>query len=156
MLSKARKHRHLRVMETPEPKPENKLRVDRIITRLKAMNLTPRAASIKAGLGPDAIRDLERGKAKNPRRSTIEALAETLDADIDYFYDQQDVPRAIPESVSAEKSAAFTLEYDEIALIGLFRMLKEVDEHERFVAVGKTLLDASLAKVDSRGRRAAG
>lgn len=47
--------------------------------RLKELGLSARAASLKAGLGPDAIRNILRGKSANPKGRTLERLAQALD-----------------------------------------------------------------------------
>lgn len=56
------------------------------------MEKTPRAASLLAGGGPDLVRDLISGKAKNPRADTLIALARVLACDVAYLTGEQDVP----------------------------------------------------------------
>lgn len=50
----------------------------RIEERLRALELTPRAASIKAGGSPDLIRGLLRGRQRNFRGENLTKLAEVL------------------------------------------------------------------------------
>ena len=56
----------------------NKAILRRIQERLTLLGKSPRGASLEAGLGPDAIRDLERRPDIIPRIDTIEALAPVL------------------------------------------------------------------------------
>lgn len=51
---------------------------NKINERLKATGLSKRAASLKAGLGPDIIRDILRGQSKSPSVDTIKKLSEVL------------------------------------------------------------------------------
>lgn len=51
---------------------------DRIARRLETLGLTARSASLAAGIGPDGIRNILRGKSANPRRDTIAKLAVVL------------------------------------------------------------------------------
>lgn len=50
----------------------------RIEERLQAIGLTPQAASIRAGLGKDAVRNVLRGRSKSLSTKSLAALAETL------------------------------------------------------------------------------
>jgi SOS-response transcriptional repressor LexA len=52
--------------------------LERIDRRLEALGLSPRKASIDAGLGPDAIRDLKRKPESSPTLRTLSALAPVL------------------------------------------------------------------------------
>lgn len=52
--------------------------LQRIEKRMAALDLSPRAISIAAGLGPDAIRDLKRRPDVLPRLDSLSALAEVL------------------------------------------------------------------------------
>ena len=52
---------------------------DRIQNRLNELGKSARRASIDGGLTPDAIRNILRGKSKNPRRDTLEGVALGLD-----------------------------------------------------------------------------
>ncbi|MEO1084645.1 MAG: helix-turn-helix transcriptional regulator, partial [Acidobacteriota bacterium] len=55
----------------------------RIERRLDAVGLKPRPASLKAGLGPDAIRDIKRGKL--PSSFVLKGLSRVLECSADYL-----------------------------------------------------------------------
>lgn len=57
----------------------------RIDQRLKDLGLTPRQASLKAGLGTDGIRNVLRGRSKSPRVETMKAIATALDCDLEWL-----------------------------------------------------------------------
>lgn len=59
--------------------------VDRINERLAATKQTARGASLRAGLGPDAIRNILNGRSESPKMSTIRALAQSLATTIPYL-----------------------------------------------------------------------
>ena len=76
------------------PHMENVL-ADRINARLKALGLSARGAAVKAGLHPDAIRSIQRGKSLNPRSSNVAALARVLEVPLEYLTDAvREVPPA--------------------------------------------------------------
>lgn len=56
---------------------------DVINQRLDELGLTPRAASLKAGLHEDAVRNILRGKSTSPRGRTLTGLARALDMNVD-------------------------------------------------------------------------
>lgn len=62
----------------------------RIEERLEALGLSPRAASLKAGLSPDAIRNIQRGKSSRPRGEALAALARALECDVRYLLGETD------------------------------------------------------------------
>lgn len=57
----------------------------RIRERLSALNLTPRAASLKAGLGPDLIRDLLRRPENRLLSDSLHNIAVALDTTSSYL-----------------------------------------------------------------------
>lgn len=59
----------------------------KIRQRLKELGLTSNAASLKAGLPRDAIRDVLSGKSKYPRADTLVAMASALGVTISYLLD---------------------------------------------------------------------
>lgn len=59
--------------------------IDRINQRLAAVGLRPRTASLRAGLGPDAIRSIQRGKSQYPRTDTLAKLAPVLKTTLEYL-----------------------------------------------------------------------
>lgn len=67
---------------------------ERIAARLKELRRSPRDVSIKAGLGPDAIRTIFSGRSRSPRGETLSALADELQCDVAYLLGQQDKPHA--------------------------------------------------------------
>lgn len=58
---------------------------DRITERLGVLNLSMRKASIDAGLGESAIRDLIRNEAQSPRIDTLKKLAPVLQTTTDWL-----------------------------------------------------------------------
>lgn len=52
--------------------------IGRLLGRAKDLGLSPRAASLKAGLGPTAVRDIVQRPGASPRVETIRKLAEAL------------------------------------------------------------------------------
>jgi hypothetical protein len=58
--------------------PEHARLVDRLNLALAALELTPRGLSIKAGLKPDAVRQIINGRSLSPRIDTLEALQARL------------------------------------------------------------------------------
>ena len=53
--------------------------ISRIKQRLADLGISARAASLRAGLGPDAIRDMERRPDQSPTLNTVTALAWALE-----------------------------------------------------------------------------
>jgi transcriptional regulator with XRE-family HTH domain len=137
-----------------EPKRKTvEIDVARLERRLGVVGVTGQEASRRAGLGPDAVRDILRGKTRAPRISTLSALADALECDAAYLTGEQDVPRRSDPGV--QNSAAFSLDYEEVQLIGLFRAAREHGEHTRILAIARTLVQTaeSAEQRDQRGRR---
>lgn len=59
--------------------------IDRINERLTVLGLKPRTASLRAGLGADAIRSIQRGKSQYPRTDTLAKLAPVLGTTLEYL-----------------------------------------------------------------------
>jgi len=59
--------------------------IDRIQARLKETGLSARAASRRAGMSDDAIRNILNGKSAAPKMSTMRSLAQALDTTIPYL-----------------------------------------------------------------------
>lgn len=55
--------------------------IERIKSRLKELQLTPRAASLKAGGSPDMLRIILSGRTGNPRADTLAKIANVLQVD---------------------------------------------------------------------------
>lgn len=64
----------------------------RISERLSATNQTARGASLKAGLGADAIRIILTGRSISPRAENLSALAGALNCDIRYLLGEVEEP----------------------------------------------------------------
>jgi transcriptional regulator with XRE-family HTH domain len=70
--------------------------VDRIDARLAALNMSRQAACIKAGLGKDYIRDLERRPKTSAGVDAIAKLAAVLETSIAWLYGSTDVINEAP------------------------------------------------------------
>ncbi len=62
----------------------------RLQLRLEATNMTPRAASLAAGLGPDFIRDLQRRTENSPLSSSVHQIAQVLGTNSAYLMGETD------------------------------------------------------------------
>jgi len=67
---------------------------DRVRARLTALELTPRAASLRANRQPYAVRDILSGKNSNPKADLILDLADALVCSADYLLGLADAPGA--------------------------------------------------------------
>jgi SOS-response transcriptional repressor LexA len=66
--------------------PHDKSGLERRITeRLLDLGLSPRAASVQAGGGPDLIRNIIRGRSQAPRAESLVRLASVLQVSLDYL-----------------------------------------------------------------------
>lgn len=59
--------------------------LDRIDDRLRARGLTDYRASMLAAGRPEIIRNIRRGRSRNPRRDTLEKLAHVLDCSFEWL-----------------------------------------------------------------------
>ncbi len=59
----------------------------RVRERLKALDKTPRAASVDAGLHPDTIRNVLRERSVKPRADSLAKLARALECSVDWLID---------------------------------------------------------------------
>lgn len=83
------------------------IRVDRVELRLQETKLNPFAAARKAGLDASYVRDILRGKIKEPGAAKLEALAKTLGCTPAYLMGTVDYPGPAWEmSVPANKITA--------------------------------------------------
>lgn len=81
-------------------------RVDRLKARMSAVGLNQRSLAIAAGLHEDRVRNILRGRSRNPRADTVDALAMVLRVPATWLLGQADTagsPR--PSSVSVGESA---------------------------------------------------
>lgn len=67
---------------------------DRIQSRLEATGLSANAASTFAGLGRDYVRDILRGKVKDPSADRLDRLAVTLGCSLAYLLGSEEEPGA--------------------------------------------------------------
>lgn len=74
-------------------KPTNPtLLQERVLARLAELRRSPRDVSLRAGLGPDAIRTIISGRSRSPRADTLAALADELQCDVSYLLGQSEKP----------------------------------------------------------------
>lgn len=64
----------------------------RVQARLDQLGLSARKASLNAGLHPDAVRNILRGKSESPRGQTVTALAYALKCTTAYLLGETDDP----------------------------------------------------------------
>jgi phage repressor protein C with HTH and peptisase S24 domain len=69
----------------------------RVRDRLKALNKTPRAASVDAGLHPDTIRNVLRERSRKPRADSLAKMARALECSVDWLMESQAASAAAPE-----------------------------------------------------------
>lgn len=79
--------------------------VARIERRLDALQLNAEAASKKANLGRDFIRNIKRGKSKSPGGEQMKALADVLECSIGYLLDidERDAAQPAPRSMIVDQ-----------------------------------------------------
>lgn len=75
---------------------------DRIRARLEALELTPRAASLRANRQPFAVRDILSGKNSNPKADLILDLARALVCSADYLLGLSGAPGAAPHDLGID------------------------------------------------------
>lgn len=95
--------------------------------RMKALNLDAKTVSTRAGLGASFIRDIQRGKSKEPKRSALERIARVLGCTVEDLIGGPPLP--------SEEQMDRTL--DDLA--------KESDTSA--AVVGGSLLEASLERL---------
>lgn len=76
---------------------------ERISERLEILGVSPRAASLKAGLSADAIRNILRGKSVSARADTLAAIARALGCDVRYLLGETDEVGEASESLGELK-----------------------------------------------------
>src|SRR5690242_17556532 len=75
---------------------------ERIRARLEALELTPRAASLRANRQPFAVRDILSGKNSNPKADLILDLAHALVCSSDYLLGLTEAPGAGPRDLGID------------------------------------------------------
>lgn len=102
----------------------------RIRKRLGFLGLTPRAASLRAGLSADAIRTILAGRSRSPRGETLAALAKVLQVDVGYLIGEIDQPVADPSRFRPEGGwvAAMKLPVRHEVAAGVWRAVDDYAE----------------------------
>ena len=75
---------------------------NRIRARLAALELTPRAASLRANRQPFAVRDILSGKNANPKADLILDLARALVCSSDYLLGLSEEPGLAPRALGID------------------------------------------------------
>jgi transcriptional regulator with XRE-family HTH domain len=83
--------------------------IKRLEKRIDEMGLNPYSTAKKAGLGPDYVRDLLRGKVKQPSAARLRELAIALNCSPEYLMGVEDEPGEKPVSWRGEKAEAVRL-----------------------------------------------
>lgn len=102
------------------------IRLDRIEERMAALGLNPTSTAKLAGFGADYVRDLFRGRVKDPGAWRLRQLAEVLACDPDYLLGLADAPGAPPVLQSKGSMRSLRIRHD---LKGGFH---DVDEENRW------------------------
>lgn len=79
-------------------------RVDRLKARMSAVGLNQRSLAVAAGLHEDRVRNILRGRSRNPRADTVDALAIALGVPATWLLGQTDTARPPPLSGSVGES----------------------------------------------------
>lgn len=74
-------------------------RVDRLKARMSAVGLNQRSLAVAAGLHEDRVRNILRGRSRNPRADTVDALAIVLGVPATWLLGQTDAAKLPPSSV---------------------------------------------------------
>ena len=67
-------------------------RTDRLKARMSAAGLNQRSLALAAGLHEDRVRNILRGRSRNPRADTVDALASALDVPAAWLLGQRATP----------------------------------------------------------------
>ena len=73
-------------------------RVDRLKARMSAVGLNQRSLAVEAGLHEDRVRNILRGRSRNPRADTVDALAMVLGVSATWLLGQTDTAKPPPPS----------------------------------------------------------
>ncbi len=96
------------------------IHTDRIEARMSALGLNPYSTAKKAGLGPDYVRDLIRGKVKEPSASRLRDLAIALECSPDFLIGESDEAGERPNSWASTSENAVRLSVEWILKDGFF------------------------------------
>lgn len=111
---------------------------ERVAARLAELRRSPRDVSLKAGLGPDAIRTILTGRSRSPRADTLAALADELQCDVGYLIGSIDTPHASEDLRTAESGV----------VRGVSRMPIAGNVHTRWVSLDSPELTADYPDSD--------
>lgn len=90
---------------------------DRVQARLEALDLSPRAASIEAGLNTHFLQQVLSGKTRSPRGENLNKLAAVLQTTPEWLLDGRGDPDAPTDRESAE-------------IVGLMPILSAMDREK--------------------------
>lgn len=96
------------------------IQTDRIEARMAELGLNPYSTAKKAGLGPDYVRDLLRGKVKQPSAVRLRELAIALECSPDYLMGEADEAGERPIAWSSTSACAVRLSVEWILKDGFF------------------------------------
>jgi SOS-response transcriptional repressor LexA len=100
--------------------------IQKIDKRLDELNMSRTAASVRAGFGPEFIRDIVR-KGKSPSTDNLKKLAGALQVDVDYFFDD--------EGSSVERRDTIELPVIGTIEAGQFRDITLLDQDEVYPVI---------------------
>jgi len=121
---------------------------NRIRTRLAALELTPRAASLRANRQPFAVRDILSGKNGNPKADLILDLARALVCSADYLLGLSEEPGPAPRALGIDPRLLGALQRIPTSeQPTVRRMLEGVAERSRFD------FEADTPKASAKKRR---
>jgi len=109
--------------------------------RMRDAGLTMTALAARAGVRADFIRDILRGKSKNPGYEGLEKIAKALGCEVQDIRDQG-IPGDEP------KKGQFVNQPDELALLGFYRSLDFEGKKAAFRAMGEVVLEIARKASD--------
>ena len=101
--------------------------------RMRDASLTMTALAVRAGVRPDFIRDILRGRSKNPGYDGLEKIAKVLACEVKDLRDQG-APGDEP------KQGQFVDQPDELALLAFYRSLDFEGKKAAFTAMRDVVL----------------
>ncbi|WP_421858158.1 helix-turn-helix domain-containing protein [Oceanicaulis sp.] len=121
--------------------------ITRIEERIQSLKISATEASLSAGLNPNAIGDILRGKTKSPRAQSLYAIATTLQCDTDYLLGKSDI--IYSTAGNTHTPAYIFLSDEEIELIIAFRSLKKHKNPNHALNTIRKLLETSESTSNS-------
>ena len=120
---------------------------ERIEERIRSLNTSATEVSIAAGLNPNAIGDILRGKTKSPRADSLYAIANILQCSPDYLLGK-DAKEGRPTE-AANILAAIQISTEELNLITYFRAIKSKDNADAALGKIRKLLEEMMVTSSS-------